>query len=46
MMTGKNDWAILEDVRDELFWSPFVNEDEIEVPVDSGRVTLSGTVDS
>ena len=44
--TAKDDWEILEDVRDELFWSPFVDSDEVEVSVDNGVVTLSGTVDS
>lgn len=42
--TWKPDHEILEDVRDELFWSPFVNEDKVQVQVDRGIVTLSGNV--
>lgn len=43
---AKGDWEIREDVRDELFWSPFVSSDAIEVTVDDGVVRLSGTVES
>lgn len=42
----KTDWEIKKDVRSELFWSPYVNEDEIEVNVADGKVTLYGTVDT
>ncbi len=45
-MTAKSDWAIHEDVLDQLYWSPFINPEDITVKVDDGRVTLSGTVDS
>lgn len=44
--TFKSDAAILEDIRSELFWSPFVDEGRIEVTVDGGVATLRGTVDS
>ena len=30
----------------ELFWSPFVDANQVEISVDDGLVTLSGTVDS
>jgi osmotically-inducible protein OsmY len=40
------DRQIYADVRDELFWSPFVDLDDISVSVDDGIVTLSGTVGS
>lgn len=42
----KPDWEIRERVQDELYWSPFVDSDEIEVGVNNGIVTLSGTVDN
>lgn len=44
--TQKSDWEIKKDVISELFWSPYVNEDEVEVIVTGGKVTLSGTVDT
>jgi osmotically-inducible protein OsmY len=42
--TWKPDWEILEDVKDEIFWSPFVDSDKVTVTVDNGIVTLTGTV--
>jgi len=42
----KSDSEILEEVRDELWWSPFVDENQVEVSVDDGTVTLAGTVDT
>ncbi len=42
----KSDAEILDDVEDELWWSPFVDEDDVTVTVDNGVVTLEGTVDS
>jgi osmotically-inducible protein OsmY len=41
-----SDRSLYSAVQSELFWSPFVDEDEIEVDVDDGVVTLSGAVDS
>lgn len=40
----KSDWEIMEDVNDELWWSPFVDSDDVNVTVDDGEVTLTGTV--
>lgn len=40
----KADWEIKEDVERQLFWSPFVDSDQITVSVDDGIVTLKGTV--
>ena len=40
----KPDWEIRADVKDQLKWSPFVDEDDISVMVDDGIVTLEGTV--
>lgn len=34
------------DIEDELFWSPFVDADEVEVSVEDGVATLTGQVDS
>ena len=44
--TVKTDAAIKEDIEDELFWSPFVDLDEVNVKVDDGTATLTGDVDS
>lgn len=51
-MTVRGDWvwatdeAIYEDVRDELFWSPWVDSEDVTVTVVDGTVSLLGTVDS
>jgi osmotically-inducible protein OsmY len=42
----KPDWQIREDVKSQLFWSPFVDEDKVNVTVDNGIVTLTGKVDT
>lgn len=42
----KSDWEIAQDIEDELFWSPFVDSDQVSVSVSQGIATLSGTVDS
>jgi osmotically-inducible protein OsmY len=42
----KSDWQIARDIQDELWWSPFVDSDEITVSVVGGTATLTGTVDS
>lgn len=43
---AKSDAAIEGDIRDQLWWSPFVDEDDVEVTVEAGRATLTGTVQS
>jgi osmotically-inducible protein OsmY len=43
---GKQDSEIREDVKEQLWWSPFVDSDSIAVSVDHGVVTLEGTVGS
>lgn len=43
---AKSDREIKDDIESELFWSPFVGEDEVNVTVDDGVATLTGTVDS
>lgn len=40
------DREIREDIKDELWWSPFVDSDEVTVTVVDGRATLTGVVDS
>lgn len=42
----KTDAQLLRDTKNELFWSPYTNPEEIEVTVLNGIVTLSGEVDS
>ena len=43
---SESDREIYEDVRSELFWSPFVDAEQVAIEVDDGVVILSGTVDS
>jgi osmotically-inducible protein OsmY len=42
----KQDWEIKADVESQLWWSPFVDSDEISVAVNDGVVTLVGVVES
>jgi osmotically-inducible protein OsmY len=42
----KSDSELLEDVKDELFWSPFVDHEDVGVTVFKGVVTLTGNVDT
>lgn len=44
--TLRSDAAIKEDIEDELFWSPFVDADDVFVTVEDGVASLTGTVDS
>ncbi len=44
--TRKSDLDIGRDVEKELYWSPFVDSDKIEIIVKDGVVTLRGTFDS
>ncbi len=44
--TWKPDWEIRENVKDQFFWSPFVDGDELKVAVENGVVTLTGQVDT
>lgn len=44
--TYKDDVAIKEDIIDELWWSPYVNEDEVNISVKNGTAILNGTVDT
>ena len=40
----KDDREILRDIKNQLFWNPFLNEDHINVKVYRGIVTLTGDV--
>jgi osmotically-inducible protein OsmY len=44
--TPKEDWEIKKDIEDELWWSPFVDEDDVSVTVTDGIATLVGLVDT
>lgn len=44
--TFTSDATIEEEIADELWWSPFVDSDDVDVTVDDGVATLTGTVDS
>jgi osmotically-inducible protein OsmY len=44
--TSKDDSAIKDNIESELFWSPFVDSDQVTVLVDDGKATLTGQVDS
>jgi osmotically-inducible protein OsmY len=46
LQTYRSDDEILSEVRDELWWSPFVDADQVTVTVDNGVATLVGAVDS
>jgi len=46
MHTFRADQEIREDIRGEMWWSPFVDADEVTVAVDEGVATLTGEVDS
>ena len=43
---GAGDAEIRAEIEDELWWSPFVDEDDVEVTVINGRAKLTGEVDS
>jgi len=43
---GKSDRALQQDINDELWWSPYVDSDQVSVAVNNGVVTLTGTVDN
>ncbi|MBD3402330.1 BON domain-containing protein [candidate division GN15 bacterium] len=45
-MATRSDWEVASDIDDELFWSPFVDEADVNVTVEDGVATLTGTVDT
>lgn len=42
----QDDEEIKREIKNQLWWSPFVNEDEIEVNVDDGTAVLKGKVET
>lgn len=42
----KSDERIKKDIESELWWSPFVNEDDVNVSVHEGNAILTGIVDT
>jgi osmotically-inducible protein OsmY len=44
--TFESDTEIKSEINDELWWSPFVDSDDVDVSVENGTATLEGTVDS
>ncbi len=42
----ESDFEILDDIEDQLFWSPFVDSDDVNVAVADGVATLTGEVGS
>lgn len=45
LVSTETDAEIREDVESELYWSPFVDAQDIDVAVEDGVVTLTGTVE-
>lgn len=43
---ARPDAEVMREIQEELTWSPFVDGDEVNVNVVSGKATLTGTVDS
>ncbi|MGW8314177.1 MAG: BON domain-containing protein [Bacteroidales bacterium] len=41
-----NDDRIKKNIASEIWWSPFVDRDQVTITVQNGEVTLEGTVDS
>ncbi len=44
--TYMSDVEIADEINDEMWWSPFVDSDQVAVKVNDGIATLRGTVDS
>lgn len=42
----KDDWEVKQDIKDELWWSPYVNSENVSVEVHGGVAVLSGEVDT
>lgn len=45
-LTMRQDAEIKEDINDQIYWSPFVDSDTVNVAVEDGEAQLTGTVDS
>lgn len=42
----KRDWEIRENIKEELFWNPFIDNSDIKVTVEDGIAYLNGTVNT
>jgi osmotically-inducible protein OsmY len=42
----RDDWEIMKDIEDQLWWSPYVDEDDVSVTVVDGIASLVGVVDT
>ncbi len=42
----ESDTEIKKDIQNQIWWSPFVDHEEVTVQVQNGKATLNGTVDS
>lgn len=42
----ENDEEIKKDIKSQIWWSPFVDHEEVTVEVKNGKAILNGTVDS
>lgn len=45
-VTEKSDWALKNDIETMFYWTPELDAGDIDVAVNNGKVTLSGTVDT
>jgi osmotically-inducible protein OsmY len=45
-ITTREDREIESSIKSELFWSPFVNEEDVSVEVTAGTAVLEGTVET
>ncbi len=43
---GTSDWEIEQDIKSELWWSPYVDSEQVKVEVENNIATLTGTVDT
>lgn len=42
----RTDWEISQRIENELWWSPFVDSDDLDVAVEDGVAQLTGTVET
>jgi len=43
---NKTDWEIMKDIEEQIWWSPYVNLDDVDISVDDHIATLTGVVDT
>jgi osmotically-inducible protein OsmY len=43
---SKTDWEIMKDIEEQIWWSPYVNLDDVDITVDDHVATLTGVVDT